>query len=330
MITNYSSRQGASFTEVCIVIGIVGILASLLIPAVQSARESARSLSCRSKLKQLGSAVASFESHFSRYPPGYVGALKGGIDEERCTWIGSHVYLLPYIERGKTFETINTVRNLDVDALQDDRPLVRSWWLDRLQDSVDCQQIAEANLSEFVCPSDPGVGDAAFVLVAVHSLMSGPHSMVIGRKEIELSSNKVGQCSFVGASGFAGAGLGSQLSRLKGVLYNRSKSKHRDIADGTVHTILYGEVTGGWSQGVGGNNPPKRISVFPWISSGAIPVASGLSGTPQFDRFNSYHSSKVINMVSVGGNVFSLNPQTIPEVLFALTSAANGETVAIE
>ena len=96
-------RPSAGFTvvELLVVIGIVGILFSLLLPAVQAARESARASTCRDHLKQIGLAAHLHLDVHGHFPSGGWGHLWTG-DPDRGHGRGQPggwVYnLLPYVE----------------------------------------------------------------------------------------------------------------------------------------------------------------------------------------------------------------------------------------
>ncbi len=86
-------RTGVTLIELLVVIGIVSILISLLLPAVQFARESARQTSCMNHLRQIGIAVSTYQTERTHYPPSFV--IDRGTTV-RGSW-SVHARILPYL-----------------------------------------------------------------------------------------------------------------------------------------------------------------------------------------------------------------------------------------
>ncbi len=65
-------RDGFTIVELVVAIGVIAVLLSILLPAVQQARAAARRTQCRNQLRQLGLAIQNYESAHSVLPPGRV------------------------------------------------------------------------------------------------------------------------------------------------------------------------------------------------------------------------------------------------------------------
>jgi prepilin-type N-terminal cleavage/methylation domain-containing protein/prepilin-type processing-associated H-X9-DG protein len=64
-----SKRSGFTLVELLVVMAIISVLAAMLLPALTRARESARSVACRSNLKQIGLAFGMYQEDYDEYFP---------------------------------------------------------------------------------------------------------------------------------------------------------------------------------------------------------------------------------------------------------------------
>ena len=84
-------------------IAIIGVLVALLIPAVQMAREAARRGACINNLRQIGLALASYESTHAVYPFGD----GGGTPPSFLPRWSAHSQLLPFLEQRSVYDALN-------------------------------------------------------------------------------------------------------------------------------------------------------------------------------------------------------------------------------
>jgi len=130
-----STRRGFTMVEVIVVIAIIGVLAALLLPAVQAAREAARATQCFNNLRQLGVALHNYHDAQSCFPPAVVwnggpgeplgggtlpvGAIDrvaigyspaNGPDRVLANWV---IMLLPHLEQDNLYKGFNQTLPVD-------------------------------------------------------------------------------------------------------------------------------------------------------------------------------------------------------------------------
>jgi len=102
--------RGFTLVELLVVIAIIGILISLLLPAVQAAREAGRRTTCKNNLRQLGLAAHTYHDTNNRLPPGSWGIHPG---TRRFSVFAS---LLPYLEQAGAQRLIDFTTPADSPA----------------------------------------------------------------------------------------------------------------------------------------------------------------------------------------------------------------------
>jgi prepilin-type N-terminal cleavage/methylation domain-containing protein len=97
-------RGGFNLIEVLVVIGIIGILVGLLLPAVQKMREAANRAKCTNNMKQLGLAVHAHHDAFNEFPKGSRNDRPELLTAPRTTYM---IELYPYLEHENTYRRWN-------------------------------------------------------------------------------------------------------------------------------------------------------------------------------------------------------------------------------
>jgi prepilin-type N-terminal cleavage/methylation domain-containing protein len=101
------AQKYAGFTliELLVVIAIIGILVSLLLPAVQSARESARRATCMNNLKQVGLALLTYHDARNQFPLGAYSAVQEDHPAEE-DGLGWATQILPQLEEQAVYDKL--------------------------------------------------------------------------------------------------------------------------------------------------------------------------------------------------------------------------------
>lgn len=126
-----TTPSGFTLIELLIVIGIIGILISMMLPAVQSVREAARKTACKNKLRQIGIALHAYENAHGNLPMGCLEwrAWDSPSSHRQFAW---SAMLLPFLEQQAVYDRIDWT--LPFDATQN-------------------AEAAQSNIGVYVCPS---------------------------------------------------------------------------------------------------------------------------------------------------------------------------------
>ncbi len=141
--SEFSAWNGFTLVELLVVIAIISVLVGLLLPAVQSARESARRVQCANNLKQLSLALLNYEQAHKALPP--CGLVRPQFDSKhhvdiyhpfngkQISWI---VLVLPFLDQVAVYE------EFDLSIYLSNQP----------------REPQKRFLPSLLCPSDEGHG----------------------------------------------------------------------------------------------------------------------------------------------------------------------------
>ncbi len=213
-LMNPRSLRAFTLVELLVVIAIIGILVSLLLPAVQAAREAARRTQCTNNLKQIGIGFHNYHDTYKTFPPAYViqpggGGVHGAPDPDTRDagpgWAWGTL-LLPFLEQGNLHDQFN-----------DNLPC----W------DANNAAAAQTQLDLFLCPSATGSDRPMQVKDdAGNVLATFPRSCYVasaGQEEPWLHA------------------VDSYQGIADGPLYRNSRTRFADVKDGLSNTVFVGE-----------------------------------------------------------------------------------------
>lgn len=193
--------------ELLVVIAIIGILVGLLLPAVQSARESSRRLQCQNNLRQTGLALLNFESVHRVFPAS--GWTKPGPSNPTGSYLSWRTTTLCFFEQSNISAQYNTNKN---------------WW-----DATNLA-VGQYSIPTFICPSTPLQPQVTQVtaksprppLTLTNGIAASDYETVMGVRP-QLNVTKY------------------DMQNRFSVMHRDSRNKFAQITDGSSNTIMVTE-----------------------------------------------------------------------------------------
>lgn len=233
----WPNRPAFTVIELLVVIAVISVLVSLLLPAVQSAREAARRVQCANHLKQLGLAVHNYHDVHGILPMGNdwkPSPAWGGWDHNA----GVHTRLLPYLEQAALYNLIDF-----------NQPLI----------SAANVWVFEVPLAILACPSDTGQSQFRFDAGELSPAYDDAFTVVFTNYV-----GCVGPTWYLRVSAFDPTPARDYHHGL--FWEDHSDVRFRDITDGLSNTLMFGERARGvypidehmwwgwWASGFGGDS----------------------------------------------------------------------------
>jgi len=237
-------RQSRAFTliELLVVIAIIAVLVSLLLPAVQQAREAARRTQCKNNLKQLGLAIHNYHDVHQVLPAAYIGQVGGsgvayGIaypddNGNGPSGFGWGTLLLPQLEQAPLFQSLNFSEPCWAPAHA---------------------TAAKTKLSVFLCPSATGGSDGFIVEKWTSGTSAAPANPVPFSPEMTFAhSHYVTNAGIHQPWGRTPAysidfsipepiPATGNFATQDGPFYRNSRIQFKDVTDGLSSTVFLGE-----------------------------------------------------------------------------------------
>lgn len=305
-------RSAMTLIELLVCISMIGVIVALLLPAIQSARETGRRMSCMNNQRQLVLAAQNHESTHRKFPStgwGYnwIGMHDQGPGERQPgSWIFA---VLPNMEQN----------NLWLASPTAERP----------HTPIEFQSHVLQKVPQLVCPSkeldDPQTANGAVVY------RYGSNVAWVSRTDYAVNSGDKILKNNAGPSAINDINfVWPNLDRPSGIAYVRSKIRNSEVADGTTNVIFCGEkwaersgqLDRGYDQpwSTGDSQESRRFTEKILLRDGSV--------DGDFERFGSNHSTGGV-FAFVDGSVHIVHFSIHPSVYRSLGNRFDGNNGVI-